>query len=354
MRCGEMTLAYPISKNLLRFRMKNKEIIQSKPLKEGSYLEKEFTSYQEMAEHSPEWSLFCNYQFRSKGMEGAYKVLELPTMQLAHSDIVGGFMFSFEAPKDRICFSIITHVEDKACFEALKLSSGMIVVFDDRRVYNFMSSGAIKIIDVAIKKESDSPLIAMLSKLQEQSFIDTDKRMETLFHKVISCSSACQESIRALQIEEQLTTAMMSLIASQQPQVSKLTKGEKIAIKIRDQVFHHMDGVVTTKILSQQYGVTPATVQNSFKALFGYTPQYFLRLLKLNHVHHELYEYNEGDTTVMRVAQKWGFQHMGRFTGYYKELFDEKPSETLRQEDHEDDGLRTGCVERKEEIRGGE
>ena len=55
-----------------------------------------------------------------------------------------------------------------------------------------------------------------------------------------------------------------------------------------------------------------------------------MRQLKLNLVRHELSHNIGKSTTVMRVAQKWGFTHMGRFSQYYTELFEENPSETLQ------------------------
>jgi len=35
-------------------------------------------------------------------------------------------------------------------------------------------------------------------------------------------------------------------------------------------------------------------------------------------------------TTVTDVALKWGFNHLGRFSGFYTRQFGEAPSETLR------------------------
>ena len=331
--------------------MKNKESIQAKALKEGTLLEKEFTSYQEMAEHAPEWSLSCNYLLRKNGMGGRYKILELPNIQLSRSDLVGGFMFSFEVPKARTCLSLIEHVEEKACFERIKLSKGQVIFFDDRRSYNFMSSGAISVIDVALKNSSKNPLLSHLSALQELYCEDSTKELSRVLNAVLSRYSESVDEESALVIEDEITKVILELIRSQEAKQCRLTKGEQVAIAIRDQVFGHMDRVVSTEMLAQQYQVTSTTLQNAFKSLFGHTPQHLLRLLKLNHVHHELYESTEEGTTVIRVAQKWGFRHMGRFTAYYRLLFDQKPSETLREKDHEDDGLRTGCVERTEEMR---
>jgi len=330
--------------------MKKKKRIEPVSLQSGEYLEKEFISYQEMAKHSPDWSLYCNYQLEPNGMIGKYKILELTSMQLAYSDMVGGFMFSFEAPKDKICFSVIEYVEDRACFEKMKLKSGIIAVFDDRKVYNFMSNAKIKILDVSIDKKLASPLIAKLIHAEQMYFVDTDNIMASVLLDILDTNDGHVDKDVALSIEDRITTTMLSLIDDQEPQTVKLTKGENTAMEIRDQVFRHMDGKLNTIGLADEYKITTQTLQNSFKSLFGYTPQLFLRLLKLNLVHHELFESNERDTTVLRVAQKWGFDHMGRLSGYYKALFGETPSVTLNEEDHEDDGMRLGCVERKEEL----
>jgi len=333
--------------------MKKKQPVYPQPLQEGQLLETEFTSYQEMAEHSPDWSLFCNYQLEPNGMDGKYKILELSSMQVARSDMVGGFMFSFEAPKDKICFSVIKEVEGKACFERMKLRPGMIVIFDDREVYNFMSSAKIKLVDVSIDKNLDSPLVKKLLAAEQKYYFDNDNTMANLLRGILNEHDVDVDKDRALEIEKKIITQMLSVIDNQEAQDPKLTKGEEIAIAIRNQVFKHMDGKLNTATLAEQHQVTTQTLQNSFKSLFGYNPQVLLRLLKLNLVHHELYESNDGDITVLRVAQKWGFEHMGRFSGYYKVLFGEIPSVTLKEEDHEDDGMRLGCVERKEEIVGG-
>jgi len=330
--------------------MKKKERIKSISLQEGKYLEKEFVTYQEMAEHSPDWSIYCNYQLEPNGMDGSYKVLELSNMQVSHSNMVGGFMFSFEAPKNNVCFSIIQEVEGRACFEFMKLKPGMIIIFDDRKVYNFMSSASIKLIDVSINKSVASPLIKSLLNAQQMYFVDTDGMLAHILLEIIERYSDISDKALLYEIEKKVITSMLNSIKDQEPTVPKCTKGEYIALEIRDQIFKHMDGTLNTITLAEQYQVTTQTLQNSFKSLFGYTPQLLLRLLKLNLVHHELYESNVRESTVLAVANKWGFNHLGRFSGYYKALFGEVPSVTLKKVDHDDDGMRMGCVERKEDI----
>jgi AraC family ethanolamine operon transcriptional activator len=151
-------------------------------------------------------------------------------------------------------------------------------------------------------------------------------------------------------MEEEILTLIKSLINAQTPIVSKLTKGEEKSLLIRDQVYRHMDGKINIASLAEQHNISEKTLQNSFKSLFGFTPNLFLRQMKLNLVHYELKVNNAHDITVSGVARKWGFTHMGRFSHYYTQLFGENPSETLKKTKELHNGITTRCVVRQEEL----
>jgi transcriptional regulator GlxA family with amidase domain len=54
---------------------------------------------------------------------------------------------------------------------------------------------------------------------------------------------------------------------------------------------------------------------------------YFLRQIRLEHVHDELLS-PETTTTVSEAAMRWGFSHFGRFAADYAKLYGEAPSAT--------------------------
>ncbi len=111
-----------------------------------------------------------------------------------------------------------------------------------------------------------------------------------------------------------------------------------------------MDGKIDIGSLAEQHQCTKQTLTVSFKSLFGFTPQRFLRLLKLNHVHYELLHSNPEESTVSRIASKWGFVHMGRFSAYYAELFGQQPSQTLQNSSYHRKNIEKECVNRREEL----
>ncbi len=67
-----------------------------------------------------------------------------------------------------------------------------------------------------------------------------------------------------------------------------------------------------------------------FKQHRGYTPLEFLRRVRLRRVRDDLLAAPHG-ATVKEIASRWGFNHLGRFSGQYARQFGEMPSDTLRR-----------------------
>jgi transcriptional regulator GlxA family with amidase domain len=77
-------------------------------------------------------------------------------------------------------------------------------------------------------------------------------------------------------------------------------------------------------------GVTPRTIQYTFRRHLGATPLGYLRRVRLQRAHRDLQAADPADDTVMAIAGRWGFGHPGRFSRVYKEAFGTSPSLTLR------------------------
>ncbi len=71
-------------------------------------------------------------------------------------------------------------------------------------------------------------------------------------------------------------------------------------------------------------------LHRAFHDVFGIGPVTFLRHKRLCAIHSMLRESAPGEVTVGEVAMQQGFIELGRFAQYYRNLFGEYPSETLR------------------------
>ncbi len=86
--------------------------------------------------------------------------------------------------------------------------------------------------------------------------------------------------------------------------------------------------VLDLRSMSKATGLSPRTLQRTFQVEYGLCPQEWLRVERLNQVREELLSPRHTES-VTHAATRWGFFHLGRFSQYYRELFGERPSETL-------------------------
>lgn len=321
---------------------------------EGHFSDKEYNSYDTMSKSIDNLEQVCPYQLLPHTPNGRHQILQLHSMQISYGERNGGTMHNAATPENTLTVGVVEACAGKVCFGHLKVQTGDILFFDDSYPHNFITSDAITFIGITISKEKLGEKISKLSYALDHLIHDTDGRYVAKLHEILkhfNDTSKKKKDTQSLQkAEKEILETIMGLLAEQTPFVPKLTGGEKIALDIRDQVFHHMDGNISIGSLAKQYKTSEQTLQNSFKSLFGFTPQYFLRVLKLNIAHHELQKSQADQTTVSGVASKWGFKHMGRFSAYYKTLFGVYPSQTLKATQKNEEDIMAVCVSRQEEI----
>ena len=317
----------------------------------------QFTNYKDMAEDTGNWKLRCSYQLTTKAHFGVNHFIQLPSMQLSYTRREGGMMEGLSPPKDSFSIAVIQRSNGKACFGNIKLRTGDILFFDDKQFYNFISNVYIEVAIISLPKKHMKQALKMLLTKKLLGHIIHDSQgilSQTLEDILTECltqtAEAQNENSCFPRAEAEIITLLSELIDTQEVKTPKLTKGEKIVLDIQEQLYKHMDAKICIADLAKEYSVTERTLQNSFNSLFGFTPKHFLQLMKLNHVHHELRESSSTESSVSRIAMKWGFTHMGSFSQYYTDLFGQNPSETLKNVYEEEGIMVDSCADRQEEM----
>lgn len=83
--------------------------------------------------------------------------------------------------------------------------------------------------------------------------------------------------------------------------------------------------------LADALDVSPRRLQYAFADVLRTSPYQYLLIRKLHVIRHELRRRCRPDTTVSRVASRYGFRDLGRFSERYRRFFGELPSETLAE-----------------------
>lgn len=94
----------------------------------------------------------------------------------------------------------------------------------------------------------------------------------------------------------------------------------------------HPDRDITATELAQAAGVSARAVQLAFRRHLDTTPMAYLRRVRLDHARAELRAAAPGETTVTRVAARWGYTRPSAFTAHYRAAYEELPSQTLHGE----------------------
>ncbi|MGN8050224.1 helix-turn-helix transcriptional regulator [Curtobacterium sp. 22159] len=86
---------------------------------------------------------------------------------------------------------------------------------------------------------------------------------------------------------------------------------------------------ISTTDVAEHVGLSVRGLQQAFQRQVGSAPNTMLRGIRLDRVRDELRSSAPGEVTVAAVAVRWGFAHLGRFSGAYATRFGEYPRDTL-------------------------
>ncbi|MGW7435046.1 AraC family transcriptional regulator [Streptomyces sp. NPDC054849] len=95
----------------------------------------------------------------------------------------------------------------------------------------------------------------------------------------------------------------------------------------------HAHEPISVTDIAQAARVGVRSLRDGFRTHLGTTPLAYLRRVRLDLARRDLLAIADGRElgTVTDVALRWGFTHLGRFTGYYREAYGETPSRTVRK-----------------------
>jgi len=104
----------------------------------------------------------------------------------------------------------------------------------------------------------------------------------------------------------------------------------RIVARARDYIQKNLERPLTIDEIAKAAYSSRRTVYRAFSEVLNETPQSYVRKLRLHRIRHDLASDAERVCTIALVSNRWGISELGRLSGWYRELFGERPSETLR------------------------
>ncbi|WP_042945679.1 helix-turn-helix domain-containing protein [Pseudomonas lactucae] len=131
-------------------------------------------------------------------------------------------------------------------------------------------------------------------------------------------------------IRDTVMVHVLELIAPDQAPPLNPTARKRMVDRAREYALSHLDEPLSILDLCNHIGASRRKLQYCFQETLGINPVAYLRALRLNAVRRELRTSTQSQG-VQEVAARWGFWHLSRFSGDYRTMFGESPSQTLRR-----------------------
>jgi AraC-like DNA-binding protein len=91
-----------------------------------------------------------------------------------------------------------------------------------------------------------------------------------------------------------------------------------------------LDSPFSSYALSQATGLSERKLEYLFREAYAMSPRSWSQTARLNRIRRELLQSNAKQIRIADIAMNWGFFHLGRFAIKYRQLFGERPIDTLR------------------------
>lgn len=105
------------------------------------------------------------------------------------------------------------------------------------------------------------------------------------------------------------------------------------AMRVTQKAEHYIEAAGSRPVhiseICAECGVSRRSLHRAFEEVLGVGPATFLQRKRLCDIHSALRDSDPATTTIGEIALQHGFLNLGRFSGYYRALFDEYPSETF-------------------------
>jgi AraC family ethanolamine operon transcriptional activator len=138
----------------------------------------------------------------------------------------------------------------------------------------------------------------------------------------------------ALELEQEFLRRLAVCLRAGRPSCDRASTASGRTDVVRRVEQHLLDDLAlpqTVDDLCRVARTSRRTLEYAFRDYFGTSPKRFIKALRLNAARNDLVRGSHGSAQVVEIASGWGFTHMGQFSADYRQMFGEKPSETLRR-----------------------
>lgn len=258
---------------------------------------------------------------------------------------IGNYSFPLRAvgpfPSKKICLGYMRGVRDMVWINGFRVSCQTMEIYPEGVELNYRANAAAEWVAVAFEEEAlqraararlgrelDVPLRHVRSFIAPpDGRAMLDRLIRRLWNHPVSGAAMVEPILGAV-------AEIFDSILQDSPRRTRPNWLKRQAMLNRADKFlltRNSDAPFDLATLAEAAGAHPRTLEREFVHAYGMPPIAWNRCLALHKVRSALLRGEGRKLTLASIAQRHGFRHMGRFSGYYHDLFGERPSHTLRR-----------------------
>lgn len=305
----------------------------------GAKIDVTADSYEAAAEAALQWNIDTTQLERGR-YHFCIQAVHTRCLQLGRSWRSLGTRVAGHIPKGTVVLAFSLNPEARVQFRGHQVQAGDLIVQESARGLDFSFIGKIDIISIAVSRdelnrraqlhwgkpfpsESRTGLLRF-TNAEAAAIAKWDIADALTEHLENAEILALDEPARRL--ENRVLDGLFSNIEDY-PKARGSVDRHRVARAAADWMHKHCREDVCLEDLCDALDAKRRTLHLGFVELYGMPPMKYLRALRLCGVRGEISRSGAPGLRVTNVATAWGFSHLGRFAGAYRDFFGELPSQ---------------------------
>ncbi len=300
------------------------------------------TDQDEFLEKAVGWDIE-HFQLASGAYLISMDILHTESIQISNVSHHVGILERGGIPNGACAISLPTLLSSKPLhFRGRILEKGQCPALLSGEEFETFSSGGVNYVTLVVKTALLDKISRLVRGQEFSSLVDQQvvyiprKSQQRLIQLITTSMNSPNISSRTPGIRQQNLLEkqiLEQLLLAIQPSHSKDPKFPNrivVARQAKQVIQDNLHQRISIEQICDHIGCSIRTLHLGFNECYGIPPRQYARTLALNGVHKRLCRLSSNET-ITDIAMQWGFYHLGRFSGQYKSLFSELPSETVKR-----------------------
>lgn len=294
-------------------------------------------SYEQLREMAAYWELETT-QLSPGRYRGNLKAIYTARTQLALADHGCGTRVRGSVPANTVVLSVPLTTTVPMQFRGHRVTGNHLFVQDARHGLDFSFLNPISIFSLAVQREDVEKRAAILWNCDpavsfsglipfESEAIEERARhlLSSTLRTFIQHPQDLANPDLGSKIERRILDGLLATLREPLPPENSVAR-RWIARRAAAMLEVRCREDIDISDLCEAMGASRRTLHLGFMELYGVPPMKYLRALRLSGVRRDLAKAGRDPANVTAIATDWGFNHLGRFSAYYREFFGELPS----------------------------